>query len=431
MNRPLSPLEHVVWLIDRGIQQNFVMVARVSGGITEPILKQTLDMIQLKYPPLRSKIKEGPAPEFVMGDVPPIPLRIIERKDDNQWIKIVEDEMIDPLPWTIGPLVRVTQLVSPGKFDLLVTFCHVVADATSGVLFVQNLLDFAEKLSRGQSVDPGPSLPPLPAPDNLLKDDLKFEPQPAVDSLAAGTFGPVELAGDLDVPPDKRITRVIQEILSPEETKKLVARCKEEHTSVHGALCAAFMQEIIRRIRYAREVPAEGPLVIGCVTPVDMRRHFSVPVAEYIGDFISQAIHYQPIDDKSSLWDAARVVKDSLQREINSGNDVKDICNIGELLKTFSSSIALARALNRSSAPVVATNLGRLTIPDQFGHLGLEELHFTVGVNADGKNGFGISVTTFRGNLTINFLYAEPYILKERAKTVVENTMERIKKAIL
>jgi Phthiocerol/phthiodiolone dimycocerosyl transferase C-terminus len=430
MNRPLSPLEHVVWLIDQSIHQNFVMIARLSGFVkdVETHLRLALDLLQKKYPPLNCKILGGEKPVFDMKNVPQIPLDIMARKGENHWIEIAEQEMKTAIPWALGPLTRANLLISKNDStaDLMITFCHVVADATSGVMFMQNLLTCIQQMGKGETVNFGPAMEPLPAPDNLIKKDLQFQ-----SDVSADPFEPAQLMGDEVTPPDLRTTRVIQKMLSAAETKKLVTRSKQEKTSVHGALCAAMMQAVAEQIRKSQDSPAAGPLYIGCVTPVDMRRHLTMDVSEYIGDFISQAIHYQPIDENSSLWDAARSIIKSLKQEMKAGNDIKGIQGAGECLNPIPNPRDLAISLHSSSAPLVATNLGRLDIPLKFGKLNLEAIHFTVGINADGKNGFGISITTFRDQLTINFLYADPYISKNKVNELISSTMNRLLESLI
>ncbi|MGE5342737.1 MAG: phthiocerol/phthiodiolone dimycocerosyl transferase family protein [Candidatus Omnitrophota bacterium] len=435
MNRPLSPLEHVVWLVDQAIQQNFVMVAHLAyeaGKFTnlETVLRETVDVLQEKYPPLKCKITGGESPAFGSEQIPKIPITRIDRKHSHHWVQIVEKEMIEPLPWAFGPLVRIHALLSKkkNKCDLLVTFCHIIADATSGVIFFQDLLTILGKRLKGVTVEKDAPHFPLPSPDHLLRNNLKFETE-SLEDIPPNE--PAEFRGDKDVPPDKRITRVIQRILSPSVSQKLVDRCKQEKTSVHGALCAALLQVMVKMIRESHEeYRKKGPLRIGCLTPINMRDSFTQNVDACMGDFISQAIHYQPIDENASLWEEAQKVKESLQREIRAGNDIKGIQNAGECLESYQSSFHLARKLNQASAPVLVTNLGKLTLREQFDNLKLDSLHFTVGVNADSKNGFGMAVTTFRGRLAINFLYADPFISSQRANQIVKNIMKRLTDAL-
>ena len=100
MNRPLSAGEHLLWLIDQAVPQNFVMVARLShlsGMLTNlpSLLRQALDILRQRYPSLNCQIKRGKAkvPGFVTGNVPKIPLRIIQRKGDDHWIEESENEI--------------------------------------------------------------------------------------------------------------------------------------------------------------------------------------------------------------------------------------------------------------------------------------------------------------------------------------------------
>jgi NRPS condensation-like uncharacterized protein len=223
---------------------------------------------------------------------------------------------------------------------------------------------------------------------------------------------------------------VIQRVLSQTETKKLAARSKQEKTSVHGALTAAALQAVVEQVRRAPGIRKKGALTIGCFSPVNMRRHFSKAIVEDVGNFNSFAIHYQSIDENSSIWPGARKIKKSLERELKFGRDIKSTRNVGDPAKTNATPIDMARNLNETFPPVMITNMGRLDIPEQFGNLGLEELHFVVSINPHVKNGFALAITTFRGHLTINFLYSEPYISGERANTMVESTMKRLKDTI-
>jgi len=430
MNRQLTSYEQVSLLIDQGISQNFVMIANIEKSLPEAILRKALILIQKKHPHLRIRITEDESPRFISDDIPEIPLIIKERKDDNSWIEVAEREMQTQLPFSKGPFVRVVQLTSQDKCDLVIAFCHIVADATSGVYFVKHLLEIVEKLSQGLE-EPGPILPELPSNLDLLKKDLKFKPDfmDIKGWLMRALHKPAELEGDANVSPEKRVTRVLQRILSSSETQKLVARCKEEGTSVHSILCASFLQTIIEQIRKTQPIPKKGALMIGCTTPVNMRHHFEIPVGESLGDYISHALHFQLIDENSSIWEAAKKVKKSIERELKYGRDIKATEGVGDLLKAHPTPIEMVRGLMDEFPPVAVTNMGRLDIQEKFGDIELKGLHYVVSINPACKNGFAISVTTFRDSLTLNFLYSEPYISNERANAITESTMNRLKTA--
>jgi hypothetical protein len=425
-------VERANWLVDQAVSLSFVIVAHISGPLTGAVLRQALDIVQKKYPPLRWKIKEGPVPEFVTGGVPGIPLRIIERKSKDHWIKEAEKEMQEQFPWTEGPLVRVVQLVSKNKneCDLVFTFCHIASDALSGVIVMKDILTFAGKLSRGETLEYPTPLPiPLSSID-LLKKELKYEPDLSGTKDRIDLRKPVELEAEKEVPPHKRITRIIHKELSQSEVKLLVEKCKEEKASVHGALFAAFLPAVVEQIRKTQDVPQKGPLNIGALSPVNIRHHFIKPVPEDIGYYISFAIHHQLVDEHSSFWETARQIKEALETEIKAGQDIKAILGVGDLIKTTTTPLELMREVNASLPPVGITNLGSVDIPRQYGDLRLKKFHFTLAISVGSKNGLGMAIMTFAGIMAINFLFSEPHRARQKAEIIAEATMKRLKRAV-
>jgi NRPS condensation-like uncharacterized protein len=432
MNRQLSTFERLAFLVDQTVNQNFVMVATVSGPLTEAILRQALDLEQQRHPPLKCKFIDGNPPKYSTEGVPQIPLLVFQRQSDDHWLEMAEKEILEPLPWRTGPMVRVVLLSSKEKCDFLVTLCHITADAISGVNLIKNLLIAAGKLSRGETLEPPPPLAELPATHDMIRDDLKYPPEflylPT--RISKAMHKPVKFMGDKEVPIVEKITRVVPRVLSKEDAKKFVTRCRKEKASVHAALCAALLQSVVEQIRSSQDVPQKGPLMIGCTTPVNIRHLFSVTVGDDIGNFISDALHFQRIDDKSSLWTAARKVKKSLNRELKFKKDIKAVSGLVELLKNAPTPLDILKIVDQSLPPVVVTNIGKVDIPGQFADLVLENFHFTLSINPSAPGGIGIAVSGFRDVLTLNFLYLEPYLSKTRVEKIVESTMNRLKEAV-
>lgn len=432
MDRKLDMLEQVIWLIDQGAGINFGIIARVSGVLTEQILRKSLDVVQQKYPSLKNKIIDGHEPRFAFDDVPKIPLSTMKRRDDYHWIEEIEKGMKKSFPWSIGPLARVVLLVSKDKCDLVFSFCHVIGDGVSGIKFVEDVLKVAGQLCRGETPPLESTLPILPSNLDLMRKDLKFKPEflDISGRIMRVFHKPVDLKGDQEVPPDKRCTRVIQRTISPAETKKLAERCKKEKTTIQGVLCAAVLQTLVEEIRKCQEVTKRGSLMIGCNSPVNSRRHLSIDVGDNMGNFVTNAFHWQLVDNHSSIWNEARKIQKSIQREIKYGRDIKAIHNIGSVLKVNSTPMDVVNTLSQAVPPVAVSNMGRLDIPGKFGDLILEDIHATGTINLSAKSGFALVVTSLHGHITINFLYAEPYRSKERAEIMVKSVMTRLKDAI-
>lgn len=433
MNRPLSDLEQVLWAVDQTVNQNWVQIARLSKPLSESVVRKTLDLIQQRHPPLRCKIKEGNPPEFSSEGVPRIPLRVSKRESDDQWIGESDREMPPDFNWFEGPFIRATLLVDDTGCDLLITVSHIVADGISGINLLRNFLVIAGKLASGETVEPEPSLPERPSPTDLIRRDLRFPPDflDISGKLLRLFHKPVALHGDVDVPHEKRTSHLIPRHLSEIETKALLSRSKHEKTTVQGAICAALLQTLVAHIKEKQDVRKKGPLLINCLSPVNIRPHFTVPVEDDLGNFISNAQHYQLIDEAAPFWDAARKVKVSLQREIRFGRDIKaSFQDQSGLLAHYQKTGDVVRELSKYLSPVFVTNVGRLYLPEQYNDLVLDEFHYNLSINPFARDGLIIIVTTFRKRINLEFIHAKPYISRERAEAIIENTIRRIKAAI-
>jgi len=436
VDRPLSAGEHILWLIDRAVPQNFVMAARLSplsGKLTNfpSLLRQALDILRQRYPSLNCRIKTGKTPEFVTGNVPKIPLRVIPRKGHDHWVEESENQMLKPLPWTKGPMVRVVLMEAQNQWDLLMTFCHLTTDATSGVKFLKHLLTITDRLSGGETPGLEPPLPGLPPVDDLLREEVKQRAQALAGQESTGeqTLKPVDLKGDREVPVEQRKTRIIPRQLTKTELKKLMVKSRKEKATVHSAFCAALLQTMAEQIRLSRQVPQKGPLFMGCISAVNIRHLFKQPPGDNLGNFISNALHYQLIDDGTSLWEAARETRKSLQAHLDAGQDINLRLAAGSLLQPNETPVELITRLKDLFPPTGVTNMGQLDIPERFGDILLENLHYNPSINPSIKNGFGLSVSAFGNYTALNFLYAEPFISKERANQMVESAMRRLREA--
>jgi hypothetical protein len=186
---------------------------------------------------------------------------------------------------------------------------------------------------------------------------------------------------------------------------------------------------MVEQIRLSQQVPQKGPLLMGCITAVNIRHLFKQPPGDNLGNFISNALHYQLIDDGTSLWEAARETKKSLQAHLDAGQDINLRLAAGSLLQPNETPVELISRLKDIFPPTGITNMGQLDIPERFGNILLENLHYNPSINPSIKNGFGLSVSAFGNLTTLNFLYAEPFISKERANQMVESAMKRLKNA--
>src|SRR3954471_20647931 len=88
MNRQLLFLERILYG-DGTTPFNIVFVVKIAGTISYGNLRNALNKVQAKHPLLRSGIRSDNSkiPYFFLNEkVPDIPIRIFERKRDDDWI---------------------------------------------------------------------------------------------------------------------------------------------------------------------------------------------------------------------------------------------------------------------------------------------------------------------------------------------------------
>ncbi len=142
LTRSLSYMEKILWRLSDAASLNFTMVSRIRGALTEQSLHHALGRVQQRHPLLEVRIEPTPSGPVFRGDgVPPIPLRVLDAQADaNHLVNgIIEEEINSSVLWEHGPLARLVWIRGNGDHHhLLATFHHVIADALSGTLFLND-----------------------------------------------------------------------------------------------------------------------------------------------------------------------------------------------------------------------------------------------------------------------------------------------------
>jgi hypothetical protein len=120
-----------------------VFTIRLLGRLEEPQLWKALERVQKKHPLLRCVVKNDSlnGPYFVLQNHPaPIPLRIVERKNEDDWQREVCREWVTPFDAGRGPLLRLVWLRSISVHELLLIGHHCICDGQSGITILRDLL---------------------------------------------------------------------------------------------------------------------------------------------------------------------------------------------------------------------------------------------------------------------------------------------------
>ena len=430
------------------------MVARIKGNITEEMLKNAVAKIQQRHVLLSVRIKEDHehALWFTSEGVQEIPIDIIPRKSENDWIKIYAEASKIPYEFETRPAIRFILVQSPDVSELIILCHHMICDGMSLAYLARDLMVHLGDPSREVEV--------LPAPEPITLDNLPSDV--SLSALVKFFINRIkqkwaEEIVFFDQEDYKVLTKTYWDNyqhelfsieLSDEETSVLVARCRKENITVNSAITVAFSgaQSFV-----AGEKPHHAKTAIAA----SLRDRLPNPPGEAVGYYASGFELKLNYNHKKSFWDNARkyhkIIKPNFTNKkvfgdlpawLQMDSNIYEALNfkkLGGLVPTDSPRYeklsdfgkredVVVRLLQRAKMETLETkllgpaitNLGRLDIPKTYGALELDRLIMQPGgafplVHVN----MVIGAVTCSGKLSLVVEYAE--------EAVDTATMEKIK----
>lgn len=367
---------------------NFTTSARIRGVFSLHDLQAAMEKLRRLHPLMAVRIDPGlpdQTPFFTTENVPPIPVRVVERQTDQDWVREVEQEIAIPTDHQTGPTFRCVCLKGKDVADLVLVSDHISADGQAGIYALRDLLKLLADPEL--SVEPG-------APPRL--GDLVPPAMREMILTKTSTPNGEPAAPPRERPPNPQVLpplRVIPIEFSREETAALVDRCHKEGTTVQSALCAAFA------LPFAERQP-DQPL--RCIeTPYNLRGRLTRPVDNVYGVFIS--LVYSEVDcaPARNRWDIAR----AFGRSLASVTD-EQLFSIPIVMMQVAEGPLPMRVIG-FDYDVSISNLGRVNIPAQYGSLSLETI-FAPTMNVTHAGHRILGVTTFEGCMRCTFTSRDP-----------------------
>jgi hypothetical protein len=420
--RQLGLVEHLFATLHSMGGMLYVNIARVQGVVTFDLLRTAIDLLQQRHPLLQVHLQESNG-SFYFGaeGTLPIPLSIIDRQHDRQWIEIAEAELSQKFAGEFAPLCRITLLQSSAQFDrheLIVTFHHAIADGISALHFMHELLSFCQQLVAGTPISPLESLPLLPPLEQLLAKCLSEPAANLTQVPPSQPNPPPALLIEQTAPVDLRRTRLLPYEFDRDLTLQLKSRCRDERTTVHGALCAAMI------LACARQLASPEPVFVACGSSVNLRGScFPVVEPSHLGCFVSAVTTVHQISLDANFWELARECQTTIHQLVNDKFPHHQASNpdlIGKYQPSFLAQLA-EQNMGRTSTTYVS-NLGQFNFTKSSGSVRLESFHFATGLNLVGT-GFWLGAVTVDRKLFCTFAYIDPLISPNTAKSLVNSTI--------
>ncbi|WP_306744695.1 SDR family NAD(P)-dependent oxidoreductase [Saccharothrix yanglingensis] len=427
VRRSLSPMERWYWVCDQLSALNVVARVRVTGPCTTADLERAAETLVRRHPLLRVAVAADPEPCFVPAARPRVPVRAVEATRPDQWEHEVDEvELATPLDWRTGPLIRVVHIGhGTDGHDVLLTASHVIADGTTALALLRELVE--------QAADPSDTPPraPLPPPEELLPARLNGLPRVAhlvaltlADQVAAATARPRRLEPSTPVPPDGRRTRLLHRELDPATLTRLVDRCGAEGVTVHAALTAAMALAV------AGEDGAGTPRPVTIGSPVDFRADLVPPVdprdaGAYVATVPSH-VRVEPDD----LWATARGAQRDLRRRRRYHHHLALVSLLRFISPRSVGGSARVVAMIDRSGPgnVCLSNVGRVDFPDRTGVCALSGAQFVAGISVSGY--LVAAVTTSHSALHWNFTHVADAVDRRRAGRLADRAVHALRSAL-
>jgi hypothetical protein len=399
-------MEKLFWLLDETSQVHFVIAAEVTGAKPVSAWQAALRAVQARHPLLNVFIHPSGFvhPSFRVAKSSEIPLRVVEAGPDYRWEGELETELATPFNASQTPLVR-TVLVQQGQKSVFILASHhSIGDGYSGLLFLRDVLTALS----------GQSLLPVETPDS---SDTLLGFTSAGGEKAAASPGPA--------PEQPLFTRraedrpvVQRRQFSPEFTQRLVNRSKAEGTTVHGALCAAF----VLAGRLIDSSWQHKPVRL--VSPASIRQALGKDeaLAQYI---TSRTIVYSP-QPALSFWELARFGKGELVGVISPENIASAVKKTRQFVFGNQDAKEIADQLQQGVArEIMVSNLGRFPHQTAFGELQLDGVWGPLALSGyPGDQTIG--VTTTNGSLRLVHASRIPLpALLETAEAILVRACDR------
>jgi len=402
--RRITPLERIFAWSPYAI---VTVVARIKGNLSETMLRNAVDKVQQRHTNLRVRIREDENNIlwFTSDGVKDIPIEIVTRESDEQWMEVYHENCKIPFELDERPAIRFILVQSPQKSELIIFSHHIICDGMSLAYLARDLMVHLGDPELEVEVFPNPvpvdidNLPKEVSMNRLVKyvinrmgkkwvKDPSFFDQTDYENLNEAYW-------------KKYKHDMISIELSEAETVSLVGRCKKEGVTVNTALTAAFIgaQYIIQGEKFNPNIAIAGSL----------RDRLLKPVGEAMGYYAGGVTLKFEYSTKMNFWENARKLHRKVKPLYTNKKMFKEMLTwvylepgimeslafkmIGGLvssesprydkLSTFSkqddliSSLLKRQKMDSLDKPFLGTamtNLTRLDFPNMYGSLELDRL---------------------------------------------------------
>ncbi len=399
-----------IMYVDPKTPVNCVFAAKIKGEIPEQNFKTALEKIQQKHALLRVVIdsKSEKYPFFIeKKDIAPIPLRIVERKTDQNWLTESQKEWKILFEEKKTPLARVVWVKGKDVSEVFWVIPHCISDGTTGVTLMKELLQLLDNPALElEPYEPFSSVDEF-LPSNFNVKSKKFKAKLYL-TFARFFFMLQQKSKKRNLGQDY----VLHQKLDPATTSQITERCKANGVSVHALLCSAFMQAF----QEVKGKEAKGKVI----SPVDVR-HFIPEIKEDHLFAFAPTVDLAIKKGSSDLLNNAKQIKEDLTQKIGK-MEARELLWMGEQMHPIVDRMISMLKSSNGGHDVTLSNMGRINIPNDYKNFSIETI-FSPTVAFPWLNSNTLVTSTYNHQMDFIFLSNEDFLPKSEAAKIKEKAI--------
>jgi len=410
MKRKLMMAERIMY-VDPETPVNCIFTARISGKIAEENFTTALAKIQQKHPLLRMRIdhKSEEYPIYIEEkEMGPIPLRIVERHTDDDWMKESEKEWFRMFKDEKKPLAQLVWVKGENISEILWIMPHCICDGGSLVTLMRELLELLDNPSSElQSYEVFSSADDFLPPDFDVK---KKKRNARFYLLMAKLFFLMQRKSKIR---NHGKNYAIHWKMDAEATSQITEMCKSQGISVHALLCASFMQAFQEK----QGSKAKGKVI----SPVDVR-HFIPEIKQDHVFAFAPTVELSIRKGSRDVIHNAKQIKKELALKIEK-TQARELLWMGEQMHPIVERMISLLKSSRGGHDVTLSNMGKLNIPADYKNFKVETI-FSPTVAFPWLNSTTLVTTTFNQQMDFMFISHEDFLPKAEATAIKDKALE-------
>ncbi|UII24738.1 condensation domain-containing protein [Fulvivirga maritima] len=417
--RKLSVGERLMYL-DGKKPFNIYFGIRIAGTIELRQLEHALQVVQTKHPLLRSVIrqdKNGSPCYHVLKKYKSIPIRIVPWKNEQSWWDQIDYEWSTPFDLERGASIRLLWVKGKEKSDLLIISPHAICDGASFVVIIKELLSLIDNPdTKLENYSLCGDLAGMIPEKHLLKGNKAFYAK-----LGLKLGGNILKVANMLTKKKQFAMQAIKWTLPETQTKALIAACKENNTTVHAALCVAFMRGFHQVINKKKKKELK------VISPIDIRKFLPDLKPDMLFSF-APAVRIAINGDRNlDFWSTTRKVLDDLK--INTTEEkIYKMLSKDEIIHPLVPAISRFMQNTKGSHCLTLSNLGKIPIPLEYKNFKAERMLGTI-VGLPWYNANTVIVNTLNGIMSFAFMANHYTLTCQQMREIASLSMNELQMA--